>query len=771
MRIRRISLPGFGCLRGFQCELAPGLNLFFGENEAGKSTLQQAVLALLYGFYDHNQARPAETERHQRFRPWNGGDYRGLLEYELADGRRYEVRRDFSTTDIPTQLIDLTSGRDIAPELGLGRHGNVPFARRHLGMGRAVFESCAFISQGEVFQASRGAKPEEVGDAIASLADSAGRDVSAAQAMQRLQDFIRTQIGSERARTTALPTAREKLRAARQELEALEAAREAIAQKAAELDDLQARLSRLEEEIARTEVLLLRAQIRGLTARLDQVREAEAAEAEAQTRQEGLRAYASVPHHLRDEVLALRVRRQEALRALSQAGEELSALSSQISEEDRRQYQALRAEVGSLTAEELAALERLAFLPLWRRILSWLAARARALGRALLALGRSLLRPLLRRSPPAAEAPPPPPPTAGEALRILEKHRRFLTLRPAFDQLQRLEGERQRAEAELSAIEGQLRGILSAAQVAEGGDLEGAIEGFLTACRHRQEYEAALAAAQEAGQRRRVLLQGRSREELERHRQQLQARLQPLLAQRPDLEGAEPDRPAEELAERLQRLQREREEASVRQAGLRAEIDATFKEHRPRAEIEEEIERWQRDVARLERARSAAELARQTIEEAMRSVYRDFAPAVNAFLSHGLAQVTAGRYRRAFVDPATLRVSLEVPEIDQVLSDPPVSHGTSALAYILMRIGLAQHMSSIGEPVPLVLDDPFVDIDGRRLPRLLRFLAGLTERVQILLFSKDEDILRWFQQEAPEPRHRIHRLTAGFPVGLESHPR
>ena len=80
MRLSRIELPAFGCLRDFQAQLAPGLNLFHGLNEAGKSTLQQAVLALLYGFYDQDRARPDETARHDRFRPWAGGDYHGLLE-------------------------------------------------------------------------------------------------------------------------------------------------------------------------------------------------------------------------------------------------------------------------------------------------------------------------------------------------------------------------------------------------------------------------------------------------------------------------------------------------------------------------------------------------------------------------------------------------------------------------------------------------------------------------------------------------------------------
>jgi uncharacterized protein YhaN len=119
---------------------------------------------------------------------------------------------------------------------------------------------------------------------------------------------------------------------------------------------------------------------------------------------------------------------------------------------------------------------------------------------------------------------------------------------------------------------------------------------------------------------------------------------------------------------------------------------------------------------------------------------------------------TDGRYRRAHVDPATLRVSLLVPETDRVMTDPPVSHGTRTLLYVLMRIGLAQHMSAIGEPVPLVLDDPFVDVDSRRLERILDFLLTLSERMQILIFTKDREILRWFEAQANGEEHQLHRL-------------
>jgi len=121
--------------------------------------------------------------------------------------------------------------------------------------------------------------------------------------------------------------------------------------------------------------------------------------------------------------------------------------------------------------------------------------------------------------------------------------------------------------------------------------------------------------------------------------------------------------------------------------------------------------------------------------------------------------VTEGRYSRAHVDPSSLRVSLLVPETGQVITDPPVSHGTRTMVYVLMRVGLAQHMSAIGEPVPLVLDDPFVDLDSRRLPRMMRFLLDLSERMQVLFFTKEASIIRWFEENASGSEHRLHELA------------
>ena len=51
MRITALEVDGFGVWSGLKLgEMAGGLNVFFGPNEAGKTTLMQFIRSVLYGF-------------------------------------------------------------------------------------------------------------------------------------------------------------------------------------------------------------------------------------------------------------------------------------------------------------------------------------------------------------------------------------------------------------------------------------------------------------------------------------------------------------------------------------------------------------------------------------------------------------------------------------------------------------------------------------------------------------------------------------------------
>ncbi|GEM_PF-5250576 len=71
MKLLEMTLKGFGRLREAHFTFHPEINIVYGPNEAGKSTLQHALIALLYGFYDSSRAQPREQDLHARYRPWD----------------------------------------------------------------------------------------------------------------------------------------------------------------------------------------------------------------------------------------------------------------------------------------------------------------------------------------------------------------------------------------------------------------------------------------------------------------------------------------------------------------------------------------------------------------------------------------------------------------------------------------------------------------------------------------------------------------------------
>jgi len=93
MQITRVQIHGFGALRGSDLRLGHGVNLVVGPNEAGKSTLQEAILTGLYGLGSGRFPRAA-AEAAERWRPWQDGPFALALEFELEDGTRLRVERD-----------------------------------------------------------------------------------------------------------------------------------------------------------------------------------------------------------------------------------------------------------------------------------------------------------------------------------------------------------------------------------------------------------------------------------------------------------------------------------------------------------------------------------------------------------------------------------------------------------------------------------------------------------------------------------------------------
>jgi DNA repair exonuclease SbcCD ATPase subunit len=176
------------------------------------------------------------------------------------------------------------------------------------------------------------------------------------------------------------------------------------------------------------------------------------------------------------------------------------------------------------------------------------------------------------------------------------------------------------------------------------------------------------------------------------------------------------------------------------------------------AEAEEEVAAARSELDRVQRLRATLETTRGFLEDAQDSVHRDIAPRLAASVREWLPAITEGRYTDVRVDPENL--SVEVLDGTGVWRDAILlSHGTKEQIYLLLRVGLAEHLTKPGEVAPLILDDVTVQFDSRRKQAVLSMLKKLSARHQIILFTQEDEVVQWAEANLSEPTDRLVRVA------------
>ena len=86
MKILALDIYGYGKFVERTIKFNKSLTQIYGENEAGKSTIQAFIHSILFGF-------PTKRENEPRFEPRLGNQYGGKLYLKLDDGQEIQVER------------------------------------------------------------------------------------------------------------------------------------------------------------------------------------------------------------------------------------------------------------------------------------------------------------------------------------------------------------------------------------------------------------------------------------------------------------------------------------------------------------------------------------------------------------------------------------------------------------------------------------------------------------------------------------------------------
>ncbi len=235
MIIKKIEIEGFGKFTDTVFEFDKGLNLIYGNNEDGKTTLMSFVKMMLY-------SSSAKTEKsadifkalRKKYRPWNGSPMSGAMEFE-ANGMEYRLQKEFLKSDASdkTSIFCITTGENIQIE-----NKNEP-GEYFLGMSSEEFERSIFMGQSGGFTAE-GAS-DSLAMRISNLSVSGDESISHELVLKRLADAAEELVSKSRKKGLLID--------AQNRLESLNIEKQQLAQLEEEQKDIELKIQLLTDEI------------------------------------------------------------------------------------------------------------------------------------------------------------------------------------------------------------------------------------------------------------------------------------------------------------------------------------------------------------------------------------------------------------------------------------------------------------------------------------------------------------------------------------------
>ena len=687
MRIRSLRLSNFKRFEDYEIVFGPGMNVVIGGNESGKSSIVEALAAVLY----ENPASKAQALR--SLERWGSV---GAMRLELSfdhEEQSFRLVKDFGAGRV--ELREQASGGVLTDRTTVDR-----YMGEMLGFpDRDAFESVAAVRQGEIAsfaQRERGSSGDQLLPMIERKMTSSSGRVDAAAVLESLRrEIAKMRVGLDRPARNPGPIKRlldERSRMARR-IEELRDNWDAVL-------STRASLSREREELAERKTSL-----EHMSSRISDQEERRAVAEELARVEESL------------SKIEGKIGRMRKLRGDLR---DIMGEKDRISPRDEETVKNARAEVEVMTKEIEALRER-------APVKGGTTASRTGIATLLLAALSALLFTLPRFidvSPPfnwvfyACGA------VAGLSafgfLRLAIKTRAFER------EMAQLHQERSKRDLALQAAL------------------------FGTGVPTYEEFAKLVRSQEDRWQRAEVVraeLSGESEgRDPEQYEEKLQADAIPLARRKTELlEEAARIGGANGLLEPedLQKLREERDDLQVRTRDLEARVQKN--EGRleredigePLPELEARFDAMQIELGAAERRVAVMERARDGLDAALSTTKEEAAEVLEPIVARLLSEITGGRYRTVSV-ARDLGVSVGNPEsrpgAPTEVEARDLSIGTVDQLYLAARYALLEFLSP-GDGAPFVLDEVLVNADPSRRSAAHDMLRRISSDRQVILFS------------------------------------
>jgi len=198
MRIEKLHIEAFGKFRDFTLDFSEGINLIYGLNESGKSTIHAFIEAMFYGFIDPTKKKKTYIKAaHERFQPKDTNAYGGTLIFTFDD-TRYRIERSLRKRKDYLKLYNDATGRELTDTIDKDSVTRQADLARFIDMPYPLYKNTLSVAQLEA-RTTKDATDDLI-RRLQNLKETSTETLSTAKAKAALQAKLDA-IGTERAPT------------------------------------------------------------------------------------------------------------------------------------------------------------------------------------------------------------------------------------------------------------------------------------------------------------------------------------------------------------------------------------------------------------------------------------------------------------------------------------------------------------------------------------------------------------------------------------------
>lgn len=246
MQIRKLDLTGFGKFKNKTLELEDGINIIYGENESGKTTIHNFIDGIFYGFLKANVRSVRYEDEHALYEPWGNSRYSGIMTF-LFEGVEYRIEREFTKGNENTRVYKESTAQDITDQFHASNKTRIVQVGQHFfGFNNSVFRNTISIKQ--LKSKTEKDLSKEIKEKLVNASQALDEKISVKDAIKSLERDLKD-IGSERAPTSIYGTSKLHINKLRDDIRDIKIKKE-------EYDNLLRETEALEDELGKSLELL-----------------------------------------------------------------------------------------------------------------------------------------------------------------------------------------------------------------------------------------------------------------------------------------------------------------------------------------------------------------------------------------------------------------------------------------------------------------------------------------------------------------------------------